>query len=323
MPAPTLEGVLPSLAGEGVDPVEWMRFQARHSRSFSFASRWMPDDLARPIAGIYAYCRLTDDLVDRADEGVDRGALLEQWRDASRRAWGGEAVGHGMLEHVLSDSAEHGVSFEHVEGLIDGVAMDLEPRDYEDMRALRRYTRGVAGSVGGWLTERVGVRDDGVVERAYELGHALQITNIVRDVGEDLERGRCYLPVDAMRRHGLARGDLEAARRAGAIDGTGALPDGYGALMDEMMAAADESYDTALEAVVALPGTFSRAAIIAARVYQGIHAALRRAGHDSLHRRVHTRRLEKATLAAGALAELARMDRVRNRHARRVAARRA
>lgn len=315
MSAPSYDGLLPDLPGEGSDPLEWLRFQAHHSRSFSFAARWLPDELARPVAGIYAYCRLTDDLVDLAEPSVDRRRLLEAWRDATERAWAGEPAGHPMLERVMDDAVGHGVPWCHIEGLLDGVEMDLDAPDYPDMRALRRYTRGVAGTVGGWLTERVGVHDPGVVERAYELGHALQLTNIVRDVGEDLDRGRCYLPVEVLERHGLDRHRLEAVRSAD----DDSIPPGYAGLMEEMMELADASYDSALEAVVALPGTFARAAIIAARVYQGIHDALRRGGYDSLHRRVHTRRLDKAKLAAAALAELARMDRVRNRYARRAA----
>lgn len=319
MPAIAAECALPHPGEDGSDPVRWLRLQTRHSRSLFFASRWLPDELRRPVAGIYAFCRLSDELVDRARPAGNRRELLAAWREAARRAWQGEAVGHSLVESVMADSRAHDVSFSHVEQFLAGMEMELDRPRFGSMRHLGHYTRSVAGAVGGWLTERAGVRDAVVVDRAYELGHALQLTNIVRDVGEDLDRGRCYLPDDLLDRHGLDRDTLRQVRARPEA----ALPGGYTELMEEMMAAADASYESALEAVVALPGTFSRAAIVAARVYQGIHGAVRRAGHDSLRLRVHTSRLEKAMLAAGAVAELARMDRVRNRHARRVAGSRA
>lgn len=319
MPPTAVDCVLPPPGVEDSDPVRWLRLPARHSRSFFFASRWLPSELQRPVAGIYAFSRLTGELVHRPDAGVDRKALVAAWRDAAWRAWRGEAVGHPLVECVMADSRAHGVSFRHVECLLRGIEMEADGRDYDSLRQLEGYTRAVSGSVGGWLAERAGVRDDGVLERAYELGHALQLTNIVRDVGVDLERGRCYLPATLLGRHEVDRGGLDEVRSRPDAP----LPVGYATLMEELMDEADASYESALDAVVALPGTFSRAAIVAARVYQGIHGALRRAGHDSLRHRVHTGRLEKATLAAGALAELARMDRVRNPHARRVSGSRA
>jgi phytoene synthase len=313
MPVLAPEPVLPDLPGGGGGPLAWLRHRGRHSRSFSFAARWLPDEVARPLAGIYAYSRVTTHLVTPSVDDAEPAAVLARWRAATEVAWAGGPVEHALIRNVMADSLAHGVSFEHVERLLDGVEADVEPRSFATRGSLRRHTRAVAGSVGGWLTERAGVRDPGVLERAYDLGHALQLTNIVRDVGDDLDRGRCYLPRDAMTRHGLDHARLvEVRSRPG-----GDVPPGYAELMEELMAEADASYDAALDAVVALPGTVSRATIVAARVYQGLHGALRRAGYDSLHRRVHTTRLEKTTLAAGALAELVRMDRVRNPHARR------
>jgi phytoene synthase len=148
------------------------------------------------------------------------------------------------------------------------------------------------------MTRLHGHHDPRLLQRAERMGHAMQLTNILRDVGEDLRAGRLYLPSDRMEAHEVTEDDLRAAQ-AGAP-----LPAGYRALIEELMGCAESDYAAGLEALRELPPAFARPVAVAAHVYRGIHAEIRRHGYDNLRRRAYTGPLAKARLAARALVEL-------------------
>ena len=279
-------------------PAEWDGYLSQHGRSFRFASSLLPADERAQVSAVYAWCRYTDDVVDRAtDASVD--ARLDDWLAASRAAWAGERTGIALLDDVMGRTRRAGVSFTWAAELIAGMRMDLRHRPYADMGELRLYTWRAAGTVGLWLAELYGVRDRWALERAALLGQAMQLTNIIRDVGEDLARGRLYLPLDRLQAHGLSPETLEAARLAGVRPG-----DGWPALLEELMAAAERDYRLAGEALPALPPAFRRAVAVASAVYSGIHDAVRRLDYDTLGRRATTSTGDKLSLAAGALVRL-------------------
>ena len=272
-----------------------------HSRSFSFAARFFPPAFRRSIAGLYAFCRITDDIADEAEgsDGVGvRMARLELWLELARRAYHGGRSGIGILDTVMPEASRAGVPFRYAEELVEGMRMDLRGDRPADMGDLRVYSYRVAGVVGQWVTRLCGVHDDRVLERAAALGHAMQLTNILRDVGEDLSRGRVYLPAAELARHGVSEADLRAALAGGG------LPAGYPRLMESLMARADEDYALALAATPALPWRLRHAVRVAAHVYRGIDAALRDAGHDNLRHRARTTGPVRLRLAARALAGL-------------------
>ena len=279
-------------------PDDWARYLAHHSRSFRFAASLLPPGRRERVATVYAYCRYTDDLVDRVAGSAPglAGALVDAWVDRSRAAYEGERTGIPLLDRVMRDMARAGVPFHYAAELSAGMRMDLAPRTYETLGDLRVYTYRVASVVGLWLTELEGVRDAWALERASLLGHALQLTNILRDVGEDWDRGRLYLPRDRMRAHGVTTDDLARMRR-----GTRRVTDGFRALVEELMAVAESDYRTAEEAIPVLGPAFAPAVAVAAGVYEGIHDAIRRNGHDTLTRRAFTTPREKVALAARAL----------------------
>jgi phytoene synthase len=161
-----------------------------------------------------------------------------------------------------------------------------------------------------WLTELVGVRDAWVLERAAALGHAMQLTNILRDVGEDWARGRLYLPRDLMAQHGVSPADV-GAMHAGALPPTA----GYRALLAHLVRAAEADYAAAMEAVPALPRFFRPAVAVAASVYAGLHGAMRRGGFDTVRRRAVVSPARKVALAAVALLWLQVAPRRRGRQA--------
>jgi len=286
-------------------PGGWQASFARHARTFRFAARLFPAEQERLVSGVYAFCRFTDDLVDHAPDPDPRvlEARLGAWTGLVRRAWSHQDTGIPLLDEVMGETARRGVPALYAEELIRGVAMDLEPADYPDMLALRGYSYRVASVVGLWLTELFGTHAPVVLRRAEALGHAMQLTNILRDVGEDLERGRLYLPLDRMAAHGVDRAALDAATRGGG------LPKGWTALMEELLAHAEADYDLAFEAIPALPVFFQRPVAVAARVYGGIHDEIRKNGYDSLTRRAWTRFPTKLRLGGRALLELRRTRR--------------
>lgn len=274
----------------------WGRYFARNSRSFSFAARLFPPDVRGRVREIYAWCRFTDDLVDESSaSGARLHHTLDAWAAICRTAYDGNATGIPLADAVMGEMTRQRIPFELASELIEGVRMDVEPRVYRTMDDLRRYTHRVASVVGAWLTYSFGVRDRWVIERAHALGHAMQLTNIIRDVGEDLERGRLYLPADRMAAHGVSRESLLEAR-ARARDG-GGVGAAYSGLIEELMDVADAAYADAYEAMPRLPASFPGAVAVAAQVYQGIHDQVRANRYDNLNRRAHTSLRAKVVLA--------------------------
>lgn len=296
---------LAPLAGQQA-PTDWLRVFAGKSRSFRFAARWFPPAVRDQVAGVYAFCRFTDDLVDEAGRAdVDElEARLDAWQTMASRAWYGEASGIPLLDRVMREAATHGVPFREIAELIEGMRMDLRPRRYADMADLQRYTHRVASVVGLWLTRLWGVDDPDVLRRAALLGHAMQLTNILRDVGEDLARGRIYLPADRLAAAGLDAGDLH---RLAAGDPDAPWP-AWRALVESLLAEAERAYADALVAVPALPGWARLPVMVAAFVYRGIHDRIRAHGYDNLRRRAVTGSATKLRLAFAAWRELGRLE---------------
>lgn len=284
-------------------PGEVEGYLGLHSRSFRFASRLFPRAERERVARVYAFCRVTDDLVDRPEEGGPAVAeeMLGEWIGLARRAHGGEPSGIELLDRVMGEAAEAEVPFAYVSDLGEGMRMDLRGESYPSLPALRVYTYRVAGVVGLWLSELFGVRDRWALERAATLGHAMQLTNILRDVGEDARRGRVYLPLQELERHGI-----EPARLLATAEGRAPVPSGYPALVEELLRLAEADYREAFEAIPCLPAAARRPVAVAAFVYRGIHEAIRRRGYDNLRQRASTSTPAKLVLATRALRELDR-----------------
>jgi len=174
--------------------------------------------------------------------------------------------------------------------------MDLAPRSYRDWSELEQYTYRVAGALGGWITQRVGIRDPGLLPSAYALGHALQLTNVARDVGEDLGRGRLYLPLALLSDHGLEPADVERCASSG-----GPPPPAYRAAIETLLRRSDDWYARSWPGILTLPGWYRRPVAVASVTYQAIHQRIRKAGYDNLTRRARTSGPAKIGLACSAL----------------------
>jgi phytoene synthase len=185
---------------------------ARHSKSFELASRLLPEPKRQAIRALYAFCRTVDDIVDASD-AADRVAHLDAWRrlcsndsrpqdDPIAAAWADTLARYHIPRHYAVQ-------------LIDGVASDLSASRYETFDDLSTYCYGVASTVGLMSMYIVGFRSMDAIPHAIKLGVALQMTNILRDVGEDYRKGRIYLPRDEMQRFGVGEADLGAGQVSG------------------------------------------------------------------------------------------------------------
>jgi len=283
----------------------WASYFGRNSKSFRFASWLFPRTERRVIAGVYAFCRFTDDLVDESDADVETArGRVEAWRELSRAAYDGESTGIPLLDIVMPRMSRGGAPFDYVDDLLHGVSMDLDPVSFDTLDDLYVYTYRVAGVVGGWITEQFGLHEPDLLDRAYSLGHAMQLTNILRDVGEDWRRERLYLPRRMLDACGVS---VDAVGRV-AADGT-PVPTAYADLMESLMLVADHHYERAFEALPSLPGWYGRPVAVAARIYQGIHDSIREHDYDNGQHRAFTSFGQKLRLGASGLRELSRAKR--------------
>lgn len=188
---------------------------AAGSKSFYFATRFFPPELARAAHAVYWFCRYTDDLVDECST-VEQGRKdLQSWTEALRNAseQGGDSE-HPVLRVFLHTAAEYVIPLEYAFELIEGMRMDLNGTTYRSFEELRLFCYRVASVVGLMMCCVIGFEDAEdrarALPHAVDLGIAMQLTNILRDIGEDLERGRIYLPEEEMARFGYSAQELRA-----------------------------------------------------------------------------------------------------------------
>ena len=258
----------------------------RHARTFALASAFLPLTKRRGTYALYAFCRLADDAVDRAGPN-GREAVR-----ASLRALRGQlddALADGLAGPVMHETAwairRFRIPMAPVDELVNGVARDLDPTDYRDWPSLRAYCEGVASSVGELCTHVFGVvGGDGAREHAIgfarTLGVAMQLTNILRDIGEDATNGRCYLPDDALRSAGLTREQVMAHD----VDVRSLQ---WRAMMREFVAQARSLYREALPGIAMLSPDARRCAQACAVGYAAILEAIEEAEYDTVAVRAH------------------------------------
>jgi phytoene synthase len=263
------------------------------SRSFFVASLLLPERVRTPAFGLYAFCRLSDDEVDETSGGV---AAVERLRERLDRAYDG-APFDDAADRMLADLvARYAIPKATPEALIEGLSWDVEGRRYHDRSELRSYCARVAGTVGVMMTLIMGVRSPEALARACDLGVAMQLTNIVRDVGEDARHGRLYLPMNDMRNAGL---DPDAWLCNPVLD------DRLRSVLADLLDEAEMLYRRAAQGTSFLP-LDCRPAIHAARlIYSDIGRSAERAGLDVLTQRARVSGARKLALLCTALASTA------------------
>ncbi len=260
------------------------------SRSFYAASFLLPRRVRDSATALYAFCRVADDAAD--SQGGETATLEQMWQrldDAyAGRPW------RSPVDRAFAAVVErYAIPRALPEALFEGFAWDDEGRRYQDLPALQDYAARVAGTVGAMMTLLMGRREPEVLARACDLGVAMQLTNIARDVGEDAAAGRLYLPMDWMAEAGI---DTEAWLARPRFDAD------VGAVVERLLAAAGELYERADMGIAGLPAA-CRPGIAAARVlYAGIGHEVARLGHDSVSQRARVPAGRKARLLGQALA---------------------
>jgi phytoene synthase len=187
------------------------RLTAQHSRSFYLASALLPVEERSAMRALYAFCRTADDLVDRANlEGIAAEMALAEWR---RRSMKPKPVGKDFVALAWADTCRrYLIPVCYAEQLLAGVGRDLRQTRYQTFAELTEYAYGVASTVGLMSMYITGFRDASAIPYAVKLGVALQMTNILRDVGEDWRAGRVYLPAEELAAFGLSEADLAAGQ---------------------------------------------------------------------------------------------------------------
>ena len=191
-----------------------------HAKTFYMATRFLPYHKQRSIFAIYALCRFLDNTVDEAQasttgdaQGVDNiQETLSAWRDKLQATYDGQMSDSPILLAFSDVLRRHHISMSLPLQLIDGVGMDLYKSRYDTFEELYDYSYKVASVVGLMISEVFGYSDDSALEHAVDLGIAMQLTNILRDIGEDLKRDRIYLPAEDLRSFDVSEADLMAHR---------------------------------------------------------------------------------------------------------------
>jgi 15-cis-phytoene synthase len=257
--------------------------------SFYYAFLALPRRQREAIIAVWDFCRIVDDEVDEpGDRSVEeQRAALAGWRAEIDRCYGGEAAtpqGRALQPWI----AEFQLTRAPFDDLIDGVEMDLDRTRYETFGALQEYCWRVASTVGLICIEIFGQRSAAAREYAWHLGIALQLTNIIRDVGADLERDRVYLPQDELRRFGCTDDDLKARRISAPVR----------ELLAFQSARAREYYDRASALLAELEPRPLVAAEIMARIYRETLARIEAAGYDVFSERIRVPKGRRVAIAA-------------------------
>lgn len=265
--------------------------------SFYYSFLVLPKAKRDVIVAVWDFCRAVDDAVDLEVDPVKAGAALEEWRREVDRVFGGSPVTRqGIALQTLA--APFALPREQFDALIDGVGMDITPRRFQTFAELEPYCLRVASSVGLICAEIFGYRDPVVREYARDLGVALQMTNILRDVGVDLAQGRLYLPLEDMTRFGVTEEDLARERHDA---GSGVKAPAVRSLL-EFEATRAHAYFAKASRV--LPDA-ERRAVLAAEIMRAIYEEtlqrIEAEGFDVFSRVIRLRRVTQARIAAGVL----------------------
>ncbi len=264
------------------------RTTARHSSTFSLGSRFFPGAQRRAVTAVYAACRVGDDAVDEASGLADAQQRLEAWWQGIERAYSGRPDLERPYEVGLAWTLErYDVPKEAFEELRKGFETDLVLSCMDSTDDLLTYCRRVAGVVGWMITPIAGYRGGNeTLQAALALGNAMQLTNILRDVGEDLNRNRCYLPQELLDKHGVTLDELRK----------GSVSDAYVALLEDLALEAERLYAQGWAGVPKLQGAAKFAVAVAAENYQAILNKLRANRYDNLNRRAYLRTPERLKL---------------------------
>jgi len=263
---------------------------AKSGSSFYYSFRFLPRERRQAITALYAFCREVDDAVDECtDAGVAR-MKLAWWRNEVAASFDGRAS-HPAMHALMPHVAAYGITAAHLALVIDGCQMDLEQTRYLDFPGLALYCQRVAGVVGEVAANIFGRSEDSTLAYAHRLGLAMQLTNIIRDVGDDARRGRVYLPLSELQRFDVKVHELLRT----------SPPLAYGERFNELMRfqaeRAHRCYDEALALLPAADRQAQKPGLMMANIYRTLLREIEASGFQVLHQRVTLTPLRKLWIA--------------------------
>jgi phytoene synthase len=293
-------------------PDEYCQQKAAQSgSSFYYSFLFLPPERRRAITALYAFCREVDDTVDECSDAAVARNKLNWWRQelmtladsppvaainnaastntatASASLAPANPPTHPVTKALAPHMATFGLEIRHLQAIIDGMQMDLEQTRYLDFPGLSRYCWHVAGVVGICSASIFGYSDPKTLQYAEKLGLALQLTNIIRDVGEDARIGRIYLPVNELQQFNVTAADLLAGRYS----------DNFTRLMQFQAQRAQQAYDEAFALLPAIDRRAQRTGLIMAAIYRALLVEIERDGFQVLHQRTSLTPIRKLWLA--------------------------
>jgi phytoene synthase len=268
-------------------PQQYVQNKAAASgSSFYYAFLFLPAPRRAAITAFYAFCREVDDVVDEvSDAGVAR-TKLAWWQAEVAKAYNGQPT-HPVMQALMPHTAEFKIEQRHLQAVIEGCQMDLEQTRYLDFPGLSRYCHLVAGVVGEVAARIFGQTDEATTAYAHKLGLAFQLTNIIRDVGEDAMLGRIYLPVNELQQFDVKAHEILKRQYS----------DRFTALMRFQAERAHRLYDEALGMLPAADRQAQKPGLMMASIYRTLLREIERDNFQVLHQRIRLTPLRKFWLA--------------------------
>jgi phytoene synthase len=259
-----------------MDPDQYCQEKAAASgSSFYYSFRFLPKDKRRAITALYAFCREVDDVVDECSDANVARTTLNWWRTQVADIYDGKPQ-HPVAQALVPVVKRFNLSEEHLLEIIDGMEMDLDQPRYADFKSLQLYCYRVASVVGLLSVEIFGYTDRKTLKYAHDLGIAFQLTNIIRDVGEDARRNRIYLPMDELAQFGVTAAEILNSKET----------ENFRKLMAFQIERAQRYYRQALDQLPAVDRKSQRTGLIMAAIYQATLKEVVASGCHVLRERV-------------------------------------
>ena len=268
-------------------PQEYVQQKAASSgSSFYYAFLFLPTERRAAITAFYAFCREVDDVVDEISDPSVAQSTLAWWQKEVVQAFEGHPT-HPVMNALMPHVKAYGIESHHLMSVIEGCQMDLTQTRYLDYPGLQRYCHLVAGVVGEVAAKIFGQTDPATTPYAHTLGLAFQLTNILRDVGEDALRGRIYLPIDELKQFDVKAQDLMQRQYSAR----------FTALMKFQAARAHRLYDEAFELLPEADKRAQKPGLMMASIYRTLLREIEADNFQVLHQRVSLTPLRKLWLA--------------------------
>lgn len=271
-----------------MSPQEYCQQKAAASgSSFYYSFLFLPKPRRLAITALYAFCREVDDVADECADAELARTKLQWWRGEIQQLFHGQPT-HPVTLALSAAVRDYGLAEEHFYEIIDGMEMDLEQNRYRDFKELQLYCYRVASVVGLLAASIFGYSDRRTLKYAHDLGLAFQLTNIVRDVGEDARRGRIYLPADEMARFAVSEADILQGRESAPVR----------QLIMFQIERAQSYYDKALAELPPADRKAQRGGLVMAAIYHALLVEIRSGDCEKvLNQRISLTPLRKLWLA--------------------------